>query len=319
MTAETPPIERLQATPILVTASIVQLTGTAVFLINAPAPTISPGFGWVAATAATGVAAVACWRTAATPGLRAVARRLWRSVAVVAALVMAALGGDARRAFIDPYGHDGADHDAFSTALYVLAMVVLLYALLRLPVGGRGDPGRVGRFVLDSATVGVTTGIFAWYLTMRSYGSWSGAGENAVPMMILAFLGLIGSLAFVKIAMSGLGGLDRVTIRLLAAAAGVGAAGGGLLPLLVGLHHGLSASHITVPATMLLVVFAADRQRRAAALPPPETRRRPLSVLPYVAVAATDVLLLVVSRQAGELTLAVAVAAVSLTALVVAR
>ncbi len=318
MTAEAPPIERLRATAILVTASIVQLAGTAVFLINTPAQNIPPFLGWLFAMASTGVAAVACWQTASTPGLSPVARRLWRQVSVVAGLVMVALGGDAHHAYLDPQD-SGADHDVLSTVLYVLSMVVLLYALLSLPVGRRGEKERVGRFLLDAATVGITTGIFAWYLTMRAYGSWSGAGENAGPMMVLAFLGLIGSLAFVKIAMSGLGGLDRVTIRLLAAAAGVGAAGGGLLPLLVDLHNGLSGSHITVPATMLFVAFAADRQRRAAVLPPPETRRRSSSLLPYVAVAATDILLLVVSRRAGQLALAVAVAAVSLTALVVAR
>ncbi len=318
MTAEAPPIERLRATPILVTASVVQLVGTALFLINAPAEHLPPFLGWLSAMASTGVAAVACWQSASTPGLNPVAKRLWRQVSVVAALVMVALGGDAHHAYVDP-PMSGSDHDVPTTALYVLSMVVLLYALLSLPVGRRGEKDGISRFLLDSATVGITTGIFAWYLTMRAYGSWRGAGENAVPMMVLAFVGMIGSLAFVKIAMSGLGGLDRVTIRLLAAAAGVGAVGGGLLPLLVDLHNGLSGSHVTVPATMLFVVFAADRQRRAAALPPTEPRRRSASLLPYVAVAATDILLLVVSHQAGELALSVAVAAVILTALVVAR
>jgi diguanylate cyclase (GGDEF)-like protein len=138
-------------------------------------------------------------------------------------------------------------------------------------------------------------------------------------MTVLASLGLIGSLAFVKVAISGLGGLDRLTVRLLAAAAAVGAVGGGLFPLLIALRSGLSASQIFVPGTMLLVAFAADRQRRAAGLPAPERRGRHTSNLPYLAVAATDGLLLLVCHRAGGLVLTIAVAAVTLTALVVAR
>ena len=137
--------------------------------------------------------------------------------------------------------------------------------------------------------------------------------------MVLALLGLIGSLAFVKIEMSGLGGLDRVTVRLLAAAAGVGAAGGGIFPLLVELDNGLSGAQITVPATMLFVTFAADRQRRAAGMPAPEGRRRSFSLVPYLAVAATDGLLLLVGHEAGGPVFTVAAAAVLLTALVVIR
>jgi diguanylate cyclase (GGDEF)-like protein len=319
MTGEAPQVERLRATPALVTAALVQIAGVVVFLANVSTQTVPPVFGWVMSMLSSGVAAVACWRAGGTPGVSRIGRRLWREFAVVATLVVVALGGDARRALIDPRGYADRDHDVVTTVLYLLAMVVLLVALLRLPVGKRDEKERIGRFVLDAATVGITTGIFTWYLTLRAFGGWNGAGHNALPMVILAFLGLIGSLAFVKIAMSGLGGLDRVTIRLLAAAAAVGGAGGGLFPLLVGLRNGLSGSHITVPATMLFVVFAADRQRRAAGVPAVERRRKSSSFLPYLAVGATDGLLLLVSRRAGGLTMIVAVAAVSLTALVVAR
>src|ERR1700733_8334061 len=121
MTAEAPPIERLRATPILVTASLVQLAGTAVFLINVPAQNIPPFLGWLSAMASTGVASVACWRSASTPGLSPVARRLSRQVSVVAALVMVALGGDAHHAYVDPL-QSGSDHDMVSTVLYVLSM-----------------------------------------------------------------------------------------------------------------------------------------------------------------------------------------------------
>ena len=168
-------------------------------------------------------------------------------------------------------------------------MVVLLWALLRLPIGKRD---RVGRFVLDAATVSITTGIFAWYFTVGTFGGWEKAGANAVPMLLLASLGLIGSLAFVKIAMSGLGGLDKVTIRLLAAGAAVGGAGGGMFPMFIDVTNGLSGSQITIPATMLFIAFAADRQRRAAGAKTVEAAPGSSSLVPYLAIAATDGLLL---------------------------
>jgi diguanylate cyclase (GGDEF)-like protein len=104
----------------------------------------------------------------------------------------------------------------------------------------------------------------------------------------------------------------------MAAAAAVGA-GGGVVPLLLDLHNGLSGSHLTVPLTMLAVIFAADRQRRAAGVPEPERSRRRFSLVPYLAVAATDGLLLMVGRQAGGKVFVVAIAATLLTALVVVR
>jgi diguanylate cyclase (GGDEF)-like protein len=137
-------------------------------------------------------------------------------------------------------------------------------------------------------------------------------------MIMLASVGLIGSLAFVKVAISGLGGLDQVTIRLLAAAAAAGAVGG-LFPLLVSVHPGLSGTQISVPGTMLFVAFAADRQRRAAGAARAERRHRAFSLAPYLAVAATDALLLVVAHRAGDRMRTVALAVVCLTVLVVAR
>jgi diguanylate cyclase (GGDEF)-like protein len=70
---------------------------------------------------------------------------------------------------------------------------------------------------------------------------------------------------------------------------------------------------------MLLVTFAADRQRRAAGVAGPGGRRRPFRLVPYLAVAATDGLLLLVGRSAGGMVFTVALAAVVLTALVVIR
>jgi diguanylate cyclase (GGDEF)-like protein len=67
------------------------------------------------------------------------------------------------------------------------------------------------------------------------------------------------------------------------------------------------------------LAFAAHRQRRAAGAARVEHRRRMFSLMPYVAVVATDGLLLVVVGDASDQVRTVALAAVCLTGLVVVR
>jgi diguanylate cyclase (GGDEF)-like protein len=272
--------------------------------------------GWLPDLAGTAVAALACLQASAARRLPAVTRRLWRQLAVVCVLVFIGTLGDIRQAITHPTWVDQRRHGPVTASVYVLSMLVLLWALLRLPIGDRGKRDRMLRFALDATTVSITAGIFAWYFTARGPET---TGVEAAPMIILSLLGLVASLAFVKITMSDMGGLDRVTIRLLAAAAAIGAAGGGLFPLLVTLHAGVSGSQVFVPATMLFVAFAADRQRRVAGLPCADRPRASFSLVPYLAVAATDALLLVVGHAAGGAVLVIAAGAVCLTALVVAR
>jgi diguanylate cyclase (GGDEF)-like protein len=316
MTDDGPGVQRLRATPVLIAACAVQLAAVALFLLNAAEQRTPIVLGWLADIAGIAVAAWACRQAAAAPGLRPVTRRLWRQLAVVCVLVIFGTVGDTRQAMAHPTWVDQKQHDPLTAAIYVLAMLVLLWALLRLPIDTRGQRDRMLRFALDAATVSVTVGIFAWRVTAGRIG---GSTADAVPMIVLALLGLVASLAFVKVAMSDLGGLDRVTIRLMAAAAAVGAAGGGLFPLLVSLHAGISGSQVFVPATMLFVAFAADRQRRAAGRPAAERQNATFSLVPYLAVGATDALLLAVSHTAGAGVFVVAAGAVCLTALVVAR
>jgi diguanylate cyclase (GGDEF)-like protein len=162
-------------------------------------------------------------------------------------------------------------------------------------------------------------GIFAWHFSIRGVGADESIGTQAVPIIIPVVIGLVGATTFIKVALDGLGGLDPATVRLLAWAAVCGAAGGGLFPVLVPVPDGASGSQITIPATMVWVAFAADRQRRVGARPSRAARPRPYSLAPYVAVAATDVLLVTTAGQAGHGLMAIALAAVGLTALVAIR
>ena len=311
-------VERLRATPMLVTLVALQLAAVALFLLNVAGQRTPVALGWLPVIGSGVLAGLGCRQAAAAAGLHQVGRRVWRQLAGVCALVTLATVGDARLAVAHSGTVDQKQHDTVTSMLYGMSLVLLLWALLRLPVGARNQRDRMVRFVLDAATVSVTVSVFAWYVAVHTADPADGSRSGIVPMIMLASVGLIGSLAFVKVAISGLGGMDRMTIRLLAAAAAAGA-GGGLFPLLVSVHPGLSGTQISVPGTMLFVAFAADRQRRAAAAPPIEHRRRTFNLVPYLAVAATDALLLVVADHGQAHVRTVASAAVCLTVLVVAR
>ena len=319
MSVDEQQVERLRPTPMLLTAAAVLVASMVLFAVNYTEQRTQVVWGWMPAMLGTAIAGWSCWRTAFTPGLDPVTARSWRSLAVVCVFIVLGVTGDARLYVLNPAAGD-QDHDAPTSAMYVLSMLTLLWTLLRLPMSRRDDRDRVmARFVLDAATVTITLGIFSWYMITRVLDAWAQDSSAAIPLLMLTALGLVAALAFVKVAVSGFGGLDRIALRLLAAAAAVGATGGGLLPLFLQMHPGLSGSMMFIPATLLFVALAADRQRRAAGVEAPVRVGRSFSVVPYLAVAATDGLLLVVGSGAGSVVLTVALAAVLLTALVVAR
>jgi diguanylate cyclase (GGDEF)-like protein len=312
-------VERLRPTPMLITAVAGLAAAIVLFAVNVTEQRTQVVWGWMPAMAGTAIAGWACWRTAFTPGLDKVTARVWRSLAIVCVLIVLGTTGDARLTVANPARLD-QEHDLPTAICYALAVVVLLWALLRLPMHKREHRDRaMVRFVLDAATVSITIGIFSWFLVNQVHDTWNSNGPAIVPMIMLMALGLIASLAFVKVAISGFGGVDHIALRLLAAAAAVGAGGGGLFPLLLDVRPGLSGSQMFIPATLLFVALAADRQRRAAGVPQPERRRRSYSIVPYVAVAATDGLLLTIGHGAGREIFTVALGAVLLTALVVFR
>ena len=307
---------RLRPTPLLAVSAVMLLLAIVLYAVNAAEPRISPVWGWLPTTVVTALTAFACRQTARAPGMDRVAARLWRSIGWSLLLVAAGNAGDARQSLTDPVGVAQQQHDLPASICYVVAIAVLLWALLRLPIDRRATT--TARFVLDALTIGVTVSVFAWFFTVRALGA--GAGQRTtVPMLMLAVLGLIVALALVKVAMTGMGSLERGILRWFATAAGVGAAGGGLFPLFVQAPPGLSGSQIFVPATMLCVAIAADRQRRMAGVAVPPRRRKLFSVVPYAAVAATDGLLIWAGSEVGGTVVTVALAASLLTGLVVAR
>jgi diguanylate cyclase (GGDEF)-like protein len=318
MSGERQHVERLRATSMLILTTGVLIVAIALFSLNWSAPRTSMVWGWAPVLIATGLAGSACWQAGGTAALDRVAQRLWRQLSLVCAVLVFGVLSNV----VDTVGRPDIpvrQHSVQTAVLYVLAVLVLLWALMRLPVGLGRQRERLTRFFLDSAIVTITAGLFAWYYAFRQLGSWDAPLRTAAPFIMLLLIGLIGALSFVKVAISGFGGLDRPAVRLLALAAVVGAGGGGLLPLVVDLNVDLDSGQVFIPATMVCVVFAADRQRRSAGVPRRERHRRPFSIVPYAAVAATDALLVVVSHATGGPVLVVAVAAVGLSGLVVVR
>ncbi|GAB3845708.1 putative bifunctional diguanylate cyclase/phosphodiesterase [Dactylosporangium cerinum] len=132
--------------------------------------------------------------------------------------------------------------------------------------------------------------------------------------------GFICVFAFIKVAFTGTGPIDRRALHLLALTGAVGAGGGSLAPLLASRPH-LNTAHLILPAACLVLCLAADRQLRAASLAPVPDRLpgRKLSTMPYAAVVATGGLLLLSSIQDSPDNVVVAVAAITVTVLVAAR
>ncbi|HET9518214.1 MAG TPA: bifunctional diguanylate cyclase/phosphodiesterase [Actinoplanes sp.] len=316
MSGDKQQVERLRPTGWLVMVAVLPPLAIALWLTNWASQQSSVVLSWAPALAATALGGLCCWRTGDVPDLPPAARQLWRHLAVVAAFIGCAVASNCADAAA---GHPSSAHSVTTDALYGTALLVLLWVLLRLPIGLGGQRDRMVRFTLDATVVAITVGLFAWHFAFRGIGKSDGSWRTAAPMVILTLIALIGGLAFVKVAIGGFGGLDRPAVRLLALGAFTGALGGGVLPLLVEPPGHIDGTQVFVPVTMLFVVFAADRQRRAAGVPRRERRRQPFSSVPYAAVAATDGLLIAVSSASGSEVLVVAVAAVGLTALVVIR
>ena len=318
MSEEQPGVARLRPTLLLAAVTTMVLVAAALYAINAVEQRFSLLWCWLPGVFAAGVSAVASYRAARTSGLNPAAARLWRSFVLICVLVGLATLGDARQSVVDPARAALQQHDLPTSICLGIALCALIVALLRMPTDRRGRRERTIRYLLDSLTVGATLAVFTWYFA-TSAGSPS-ARWAVTPALGVTAIAMLVAVALIKVALTGLGGLDRGTVRWFAAAALIGAVGGRLFPLLVDVRPGLSGAQILAPVTMTCVAFAADRQVRAGAgAGHAAQRRKPFSVVPYAAVAATDGLLLWVGGQIGPRVFVVAATAAFLTALVAAR
>ncbi|MET0425764.1 MAG: EAL domain-containing protein [Actinoplanes sp.] len=268
--------------------------------------------GWLPLLVAVPLATVTSWH-AARDG-----RTFWRYVSAGIALIGL---GSASNAYDYFSGEELGQHISGLTAtIYVSGLVAMLLGLLRIP-GAYRSRIEWARFGLDIATVIVTVLAFAWHLAYPRWETWvrGGAADSASILIVLA-AGFICVFAFVKVAFTGTGPIDRRALHLLALTGAIGAGGGSFAPLLADRPY-LNTAHVLLPATCFFLCTAADRQIRAtrAGRPQPRPAPRRHSVMPYAAVLATGGLLLVTAAYRAADLLIVAVASVSVTLLVATR
>ncbi|WP_432967297.1 putative bifunctional diguanylate cyclase/phosphodiesterase [Dactylosporangium sp. CA-233914] len=297
---------------------VLAVYAVAAFLVNLGGPRGPLVLMWLATPVSVVLPALASVRIARTGGFAGPTRRFWRHLAICAALAgvgtvlnaFDAIGGPVPSQQLGPV----------TVAVYGAAVLTLLWGLWRLPMAttGCGERLRIG---LDAGTVLIPAAVFMWHYQMRPQLEVSGnrAGVLAIAGFTLV-LELVAVFAIAKVALSGHAFVARGALRLFGLGMLMGAASGLLQRFILDQPH-LSLPQVTVPVVMILASAGAARQYRTLTEPEAvrDASRRPFSVLPYLAVAGIDALLLA-SIGRGEDDLAViAVAAVVLTALVVWR
>ncbi|MEV4510046.1 EAL domain-containing protein [Dactylosporangium sp. NPDC049525] len=297
---------------------VIVLIAWAWFALNVRGPIGPAALGWVPNLCSAVLAGTALWTIGADPRVNRAAARFWRYLG--AGTLLVGLGSVVRgvQAIADPGGRIGA----VDGVVFLAAVLLEGWALLRLPLGLDGRPRRV-TFLLDACTVVAAGGLFLWQFWLRPSLEQEGGNRTAFfTGLVTLVVVLLALFAIVKVALTGGSTVDRAALRWFGLAIVVGAlasAPEALLP-----PGAPSPSQLAVPLSCLFAVFAARCERRARpagdATVVRRGRRRPFSVMPYVAVAASNVLLLYVmtSDDAGE-RFGVAVGVVILAVLVVAR
>lgn len=256
------------------------------------------------------------------PDLPDTTRRFWRAVVVAGVIYLA---GDLTQvvvAAVRPFAGDAAAGAAGQLISLSAGSAWLALALLMAPLGLKSAREGI-RFWLDVATVLVAAAVFGWYYLVPDVEVGGSAFlESAGDVLRGPVLLLLCVFVIAKLMMSGtapftrwcgLVGTAAAAAKGAADAIGSGQVGEGRLHWFLAL---LITSHalLTVAVRVNHVQLAADPGVLSA------RPRRPYSLLPYAAVAATYALLIAVSwnGDARDGRAALLGAAVS-TALVVAR
>ena len=280
--------------------------------------------GWLPVLTAAPVSALAAFGTAAaisrgpardTPAAKG-GRRFWRQLGFASVLLLVAVASNSHDALGGPKPTQRVG--LVTNAIFVLVLITVVWALLRLPSRRRTQHDGV-TLGLDVAIVMVGAAIVGWHLVVTAPGR-----SQAVPgywwiILSSALLGFAGLVALVKVTIAGTEAIDRTALWMLGATLVAGVGGGSLTPLLLS-RQDLSVVQLSAPIAMAGMVLAAARQCRALGqVTPPRPPRRAFSYVPYVAIALTNAFVLYeVSRGPGGAIVLVA-GSVLLTALVAVR
>ena len=307
--------------PLTWLASFFALVSTGYTALSWGGPIAPPGVAWAATGLSLLVGAVAIFRMLRSTPLSPTARRFWR---IVAAASMIALAGGVSECW-DAMGPAHLSNQVISplTALLDAATVIFfLAALMTVPVSKLSRVAWV-TFGLDAGTVLAGSALSVWYVIYRNAPPLTASAGTALPLIALVGVGLLGALGLLKISFAGVREVDVKALQLLGMAMLVAPLTAGFGGQLVTRPY-LSSAFLGFPPAFVLVTAAAERQQRAgqalAAVPADRSGRkrfRPVVLLPYVAVALVDGMLLAsMDPQDSRLVIG---GAVLLTALVVAR
>jgi diguanylate cyclase (GGDEF)-like protein/PAS domain S-box-containing protein len=275
--------------------------------------------GWLLSPVCVLVTAALCGRTGSAREVAPAARRFWRGAGV--ALVVFAVAMVWRTA--DSANGDGTMTDRLgmtSATLYGAGILLLLWSLLRLPLGTKTRTQRVSLW-LDVATLTATSAVYLWHFAAAP--ALTGAARPSAAayagVALLAF-GLLAVFVVAKVVLTGSRSLERGALKLLGAALAVGGLGSALTTPLVDRTY-VTSGLLIVPVACFLIGLGARRQMIMVAAPGLAGSRagHRYSVLPYLAVAATDGLLITVMLQDGTDRLPISLVATALTGVVVAR
>ncbi|MFI5952900.1 putative bifunctional diguanylate cyclase/phosphodiesterase [Cryptosporangium sp. NPDC051539] len=276
-------------------------------------PWAHPVGGWVSLPVGVVLAGHACWQVTRLPALDPVIRRFWGYLALACGLLVAATVSNIADALGPPTPSQRIG--PLTLILYVSVLAVVLWALLRLPPWQRSRSDWI-RFGLDACMVLITVAALLWHLSLRNHERWITQTGSSGAMLAMTGLAVLSIATFVKVAFAGIGGLDRRAIYVLAAGCAISAAVGSLSPFLISRPY-LSTSMVAVPVAAFSCHLAAVRQRRATGTSAVPSRR--VSVIPYLAVAVAECLLLATGTADRTETAILELVAVALTSVVVVR
>ncbi|GAA2611878.1 bifunctional diguanylate cyclase/phosphodiesterase [Dactylosporangium fulvum] len=270
--------------------------------------------GWLPGALGIATGAWYLFRASRTPHLSPAGRRFWRHLAIAAFLIAPATKPLTEASLgVRPTGPVLAG----AVLLLSVALLLVLWALLRLPTRSRsrGDWLRLG---LDAATVLICAATFLWHFVLRPLVEADAELPKVLGLLALSLLCLLAVLAVVKLILVGTGAVDMGALRALALVVLLGAVGSALVPVLRDPRLSGVSNTITMLEAVVVALAGLIQCRRAVPVTTPRAGRRPYSILPYFAVAAVDLLLIVVTFGDGS-TVAVLTGATAATAAVVVR
>ncbi|GIJ48925.1 hypothetical protein Val02_58110 [Virgisporangium aliadipatigenens] len=310
----------------VVALAVVSALASAWFVANATGPVGPVWLLWAGPPLAAVIGAVPCLVVARLPELPGRLGQFWLAMALAQVAIGAATVYQAVDAMRVPVGEPHPLGPG-TVVLNMVAMVAVIVGLFRLPAAREVTRASVLRFTADAGIVIITVGTFIWYLLEHVLKPADASreptnfGQSDAPVLILMVLGGLSVMAILKLALVGAGGLDPRALRLIVIGAAIASSGALVGPMFEPQPH-LDPTQVNMPVLLLFMTLAARTQLRtaisAAGPVAPVGPRRPFSLLPYLAVAATDGLLLYTVARA-EAELPVAVAAVVLTVIVVVR